>query len=73
MEKEKHIWDMQPRYGAYCTPYRCSRCGAKRVYEWTPGWPGWYKYYLSNGNYSANEGRIEPDCNDGPLFTGVAI
>lgn len=46
-EHDWQICDPRCRYAAF---YRCTRCPAKKVYSWDPGWPGDTTYYNAQGD-----------------------
>lgn len=48
---------------------KCSICGASKLYDWIPGWPGWFVYYDKNGN-SVNS---EVECNERDELDGIVV
>jgi len=47
----QHVWG---RYndavkGERSSWSRCKHCRVIKLYEWTPGWPGWTKYFDPEG------------------------
>jgi hypothetical protein len=44
----------------------CKWCGASRMYDSAPGWPGWYTYFTLKGDYSGPHGRSPGPCTGDP-------
>jgi hypothetical protein len=66
----QHDWGPHPRFESH--HWRCCRyCGAGRVYDYMPGWPGWYVYFKPDGSYSGKEGSVEPECPGPPPLVGL--
>lgn len=47
----------------------CSICGAAKLYDWMPGWPGWTNYYDKNHNKVEHE----TECNERDELDGIVV
>jgi len=48
---------------------KCSICGSGKLYDWIPGWPGWFVYYDNKGN----DINSETECNERDELDGIVV